>query len=184
MGEIIYPNPVKLIFSVISSKEKYFEDAFNCLRSFFGKIDLMSPYQEFDFTDYYKQEMGGNLKQILISFDKLIKPERLAQIKIDSNQLEISLSNLNKNTDSKKINRSINLDPGYITLSKFILASTKNGPARIYLDNGIYAEITLRYIKKSFRAMQWTYRNYSTDLYIDFLNKLREEYKKQLDNIR
>lgn len=184
MGDIFYSNPVKLIFSIISSKEEYFLEATQCLADIFGNIDLESQYQAFDFTDYYRNEMGENLKQKLVSFEKLILPDRLSQIKINSNQLEFSLSSSDhQNKGSHKINRKVNFDPGYITLSKFILASTKNGPARIYLKQGIYAEITLRFFKKSFHALEWTYQNYQTDLYINFLNRAREKYKKQLNKL-
>lgn len=184
MGQIIYPKPVKLIFSVISAQEKMFIEAKNCLTNIFGNIDMESSYQSFNFTDYYKNEMGDQLKQKLISFKKLILPDQLSQIKNNSNTLELSLSTEDtQNNSVKEIKRKVNFDPGYLTLSKFILASTKDGPARIYLIQGIYAEITLRFVKKSFRPLEWTYRNYQTDSYIGFLNEAREEYKKQFKKL-
>ena len=41
--------------------------------------------------------------------------------------------------------RPLNLDPGYLTLGKLVLASTKDFAHRIYLGRGIYAEMTLFY---------------------------------------
>lgn len=181
MGKIIYPNPVKLVFSIISAQEKLFYKAQNFLANYFGEIDLESDFQPFDFTNYYQEEMGKGLKQKLISFKKLILPIRLTQVKVDSNKWEFLLSINDKISNiaiGKK--RIVNLDPGYLSLNKFILASTKNGPARIYLDKGIYAEITLRYVNSSYRPLKWTYKNYQTELYISFLNKVREKYKKQI----
>ncbi len=181
MGKIIYPNPVKLIFSIISAEEKMFLTAQKFLVSIFGNIDQESDFQLFDFTSYYREEMGEGLKQKLVSFEKLILPNRLIQIKVDSNQWEFLLSLDNHSLKSfVKKKRKINFDPGYLTLDKFILASTKNGPARIYLDKGIYAEVTLRFISGSYRPLEWTYQNYQTELYISFLNKVREKYKKQI----
>jgi len=181
MGQIIYPQPVKLIFSIISPEEEMFLEARNSLVKFFGKIDMESEYQLFNFTEYYKNEMGDSLKQKIFSFEKLIPPDRLSEIKNNSNKLEwkLSMPRNFRDTDIEK-KRKVNFDPGYLTLGKFILASTKNGAARIYLKEGIYAEITLRFVNKSFRPLEWTYRNYQTDLYIDFLNKVREKYKKQI----
>jgi hypothetical protein len=181
MGEIIHPRPVKLIFSIISGEEQMFIGAKKTLVKNFGRIDMESEYQPFNFTEYYKKEMGDSLKQKMFSFEKLILPDRLSEIKNNSNELEwkLSMPRNFKNTDIEK-KRKVNFDPGYLTLGKFILASTKNGAARIYLKEGIYAEITLRFVNKSFRPLEWTYRNYQTDLYIDFLNKVREKYKKQL----
>lgn len=181
MGKIIYPKPVKLLFSIICAQEKMFTEAISHLSSIYGKIDMESSFQAFDFTDYYKNEMGDHLMQMLISFEKLTLPGKLSQIKNDSNQSELILSTENtQNKTVKEIKRRINFDPGYLTLNKFILASTKNGPTRIYLKQGIYAEITLCFVNKSFRPLEWTYRNYQTDLYISFLNQVREKYKKQL----
>lgn len=183
MGKIVYPKPVKLIFSIISAKDKLFFRAKDLLMTSFGEIDMESDFQLFDYTSYYREEMGEGLRQKLVSFGKLIFPDQLAQIKLESNKWEFLCSS---DTVSVSIlsakKREVNLDPGYLTLNKFILASTKNGPARIYLKDGIYAEITLRFIKKTFRPLEWTYQNYQSELYIVFLNKVREEYKKQIRN--
>ena len=147
----------------------------------FGEVDIESNDQPFNFTDYYKEEIGENIIQKLLSFSTLIRQDELAEIKIITNDLENN--NIDKNT---KINvthhkRKINLDPGYIILDKYILASTKNGPSRIYLDQGIYAEITLRFINKTFVPCdEYTYPNYKTSEYIDFLNSVRLKYKLQL----
>ncbi len=181
MGRITYPGPVKLIFSMISAHDELFLEAKSLLTHLFGKIDMESGYQEFGYTTYYEEEMGAGLKQKLVSFAQLIIPERLGQIKHESNCLELELSReRNQNIPVQDIRRKINFDPGYLTLSKFILASTKNGPARIYLKKGIYAEITLRFMNKSFRPLEWTYRNYQTDGMISYLNLVREEYRKQI----
>ena len=146
----------------------------------FGEVDIESNTQPFNFTDYYEEEFGENLIQKLFSFCTLIRQDELAEIKIITNDLE-------NNTIDKKIKknmirhkRKINLDPGYITLDKYILASTKNGPSRIYLNQGIYAEITLRFINKSFVPCEYTYPNYKTNDYINFLNSVRLKYKLQL----
>jgi hypothetical protein len=182
MGEITYPKPAKLIISIISSREELFSEGEKHLINIFGSIDMESEYQSFDFTDYYKNEMGTYLKQKLVSFEKLIIPDKISQIKCDCNALELQLS-FDKDNNAKRKSRKVNFDPGYLTLGKFVLASTKNGAARIYLKQGIYAEITLRYVRKSFRPLEWTYKNYKTDLFINFLNKVREKYKVQLKEI-
>ncbi|KUK66252.1 MAG: hypothetical protein XD85_0336, partial [Parcubacteria bacterium 34_609] len=133
MGKIQYPNPAKLIFSIISNQDKLFWETKKFLVDFFGEIDLESEYQVFNFTNYYRDEMGNQLKQKLITFERLILPDRLSQIKCDSNKWEFLLSIGNNSFAKEEIKRRVNLDPGYLTLHKFILASTKNGPARIYL---------------------------------------------------
>ena len=76
--------------------------------------------------------------------------------------------------------RQINLDPGYIDLSKLVLATTKNHQHRLYLGQGIFAEVTLRFVRKSFRPWEWTYPDYRTDHYIRFFNQVRQTYLEQL----
>ena len=147
----------------------------------FGEVDIESNTQSFNFTDYYEEEFGKNLMQKLFSFSTLIRQDELIEIKIITNDLENNDidKNIKKNITHHK--RKINLDPGYITLNKYILASTKNGPSRIYLNQGIYAEITLRFINKSFVPCdEYTYPNYKTNEYINFLNSVRQKYKIQL----
>jgi len=137
----------------------------------FGEVDIESNTQPFNFTDYYEEEFGENLMQKLFSFSTLIRQDELAEIKIITNSIENNMAHHK---------RKINLDPGYITLNKYILASTKNGPSRIYLNQGIYAEITLRFINKSFVSCEYTYPNYKTYEYINFLTSVRQKYKLQL----
>ncbi len=185
MGKIICPNPVKLIFSIISAEDKLFYESKCLLMEHFGNIDMESDYQPFDYTSYYRNEMGDNLKQILISFEELFLPDQITQIKLKSNKWEYLFceNEYNSNQPIEK-QRRVNFDPGYIALDKFILASTKNGPARIYICQGIYAEITLRFVNGTFCPIDWTYPNYKTESYICFLNKVRDKYKKQIKTLK
>jgi hypothetical protein len=180
VGKIFLPKPAKLIISMFTSDKSLFNLYKKKLIKKFGKVDIESNAQPFNFTDYYKEEIGENLIQKLFSFSTLIRQDELAEIKIITNDLENNNidKNIKKNTIHHK--RKINLDPGYIILDKYILASTKNGPSRIYLNQGIYAEITLRFINKSFVPCEYTYPNYKTNEYINFLNSVRLKYKLQL----
>jgi hypothetical protein len=172
MGEIKIPNNVKLIVGMISCSVNIFKNAEKKLKLKFGKIDFESEVLPFNHTDYYKKEFGENLLRKFLSFEKLIKPDELYNIKIFTNKLEKKTSIENK--------RRINLDPGYISLSKLILASTKDYYHRIYIKSGIYAEVTLHYKNKTFNSFQWTYPDYKTKEYIEIFNKIREIYHNQI----
>jgi len=180
VGKLFLPKPAKLIISMFTSDKRQFSLYKEKLIKKFGEVDIESSVQPFDFTDYYEKEFGEKLIQKLFSFSILIRQEELAEIKRITNDLESNFGkkNIKKNMSCHK--RKINLDPGYITLDKYILASTKNGPSRIYLNQGIYAEITLRFINKSFVPCEYTYPNYKTKEYINFLNSVRQKYKLQL----
>ncbi len=174
------PKPAKLIISMFSSDKCLFSLYKEELIKRFGEVDIESNTQPFNFTDYYEEEFGKNLMQKLFSFSTLIRQDELAEIKIITNGIENNFKNENIKNNITHPKRKINLDPGYITLDKYILASTKNGPSRIYLNQGIYAEITLRFINKSFVPCEYTYPNYKTDEYRIFLNSVRQKYKLQL----
>jgi len=180
VGKLFLPKPAKLIISMFTSDKRQFNLYKEELIKKFGEVDIESNTQPFDFTDYYENEFGKKLIQELFSFSTLIRQDELAEIKRITNDLESNFGkeNIKKNMPANK--RKINLDPGYITLDKYILASTKNGPSRIYLNRGIYAEITLRFINKSFVPCKYTYPNYKTNEYINFLNSVRQKYKLQL----
>ena len=72
--------------------------------------------------------------------------------------------------------RPLNLDPGYVTDAKLVLASTKNHAHRIYLDSGIYAEVTLYYQGRQWKHWNWTYPDYRRSDYYEFFTSCREYY--------
>jgi len=174
VGRIKKHPPVKLIVGFIFKEESVLQKAKNFLKRKFGEIDYASQALAFRHTDYYEKEFGKGLKKRLISFKKLIRPESLASIKIDANKIEQKLSH--------KGLRLINIDPGYLDMAKLVLASTKNYRHRIYLNQGIYAEITLFYENAGFHTWDWTYPDYRTAEYIAIIEHLRERYAAQIKN--
>jgi hypothetical protein len=172
MGLIKKPHAVKLIIGFIFQDETILAQAQKTLTQYFGQIDFESQILPFTKTDYYQKEFGGGLKRKFISFKKLILPSRIAKIKNITNRLE------ERSSQDKK--RRINIDPGYLDMAKLLLASTKDYKHRIYLDCGIYAEITLYYQKNSFKSWEWTYRDYATGEYISIFNTIRELYAAQI----
>ena len=174
MGRINKHQPVKLVIGFIFREESTLDKTKNILRKGFGKIDYESQALAFTHTDYYETEFGKNLKRKFISFQNLIQPQNLTKIKITTNAIEKKLS--------RNGLRLINIDPGYLDTAKLILASIKDYKHRIYLDKGIYAEITLFYQNKSFTSWEWTYPDYKSYDYIRIFNQIREIYAKQIKN--
>lgn len=166
------PTRVKLIVGLISPHESKFSEASKLLEQKYGPIDLKSPLMGFTHTNYYEKEFGSGLKRIFLSFKKLTGIKNLYKSKLDTQKIEKRLS-LN-------LKRRVNIDPGYITLGKLVLFTTKDYSHRIYLNKGVYAEVTLKFEGNSFRPWPWTYPDYRTNEYIEFFNKVREIYKTQL----
>lgn len=159
---------VKLICGFIFNDLKYVTLAKKILIKKFGPLDFESEDIKFDYTNYYEKELGINLTRKFVSFKKLINPDKLSVIKLFTNSLEDKLS-----FDKK---RTINIDPGYLDLAKLVLATTKDFSHRIYLNKGIFAEITLTYQNKTFNPHPLTYPDYATPKYIQIFNKIREDY--------
>jgi len=136
------------------------------------EIDLQSEIIKFDFSNYYNEEMGEELYRYWISFSPSVQLSDLHKLKILSNEIE-------KKYFSENANRKVNLDPGYVDGSKLVLFSTKNYSHRVYIGEGIFAEVTLLYKHKQFHALDWTYPDYKTQTAIEFFSKVREVYNKE-----
>lgn len=172
MGKKMISLPVKLITAIYSSDLGLLNTVEDKLIEKYGPIDLKSEIFDFNYTDYYQKEMGRGLKKIFISFEKLIEPELLPDIKILTNQIESHHLKDNK--------RQVNIDPGYLTHAKLVLASTKDFTHRIYIGKGIYAEVTLYYQDKYYRSWQWTYPDYKSEISLSFFQKVRSAYDKNI----
>lgn len=175
MGNISLPEQVKLFIGIIAASDNLLSNLETALETRWGKIDFKSPVIPFNFTSYYEKEMGADLLRRWISFDKLISPDQLANIKIISNGIESQFKSSDK--------RQVNVDPGYLTQAKVVLASTKDFSHRIYLSQGIYAEVTMIYKHNNFVFLPWTYPDYQCDTSITFLKSVRELYQAQLKKI-
>jgi hypothetical protein len=166
------PAPAKLIIGLILKEKKRILATTEALVSAFGPVDLASPWLSFDFTTYYESEMGTPLVRRLLSFEALIEQSALTEIKQITNDLE------KKWSDNEK--RRINLDPGYLLAERFVLATGKNYSHRIYIGQGIYADLTLIYEKGEYRALPWTYPGYRQPDIQRYLRQVRSKYRYDL----
>ena len=161
---------VVLTASVFSSMPKAIELACAHLSRAWTPPLLVSDYLPFNETVYYADTMGNDLQIQLMLFDQLIDPIELAQVKLRTNDLENMLT---KELDCKVI-RPVNIDPGYITIDQFVLATTKKASHRIYIGSGIYGEVTLRYHHGGWQNEYWTYPNYRRQDHKNFFSLCRQ----------
>jgi hypothetical protein len=178
MGAIRSPRPVNLICGLISNDPDLMARAVHILCKCYGPTDGQSELWPFDATDYYEAEMGADLKRRFVSFEQLVDPGRIAAVKIETNETEARICH---DCGLMPDQRPINLDPGYVELSKLVLATTKNGSHRVYLRDGIYAESTLHYRTGQWTAWPWTYADYAAGHYHAFFEQVRCRYKAKLD---
>jgi hypothetical protein len=166
------PKPAKLFLSLISASQDFIAAALSKLSNKYGTLDFVSEVLPFDYTDYYYAELGQPLVRRFASFVRLIEQEDLARIKVQTNLLEAEMS--------REGNRTVNIDPGYLLAERLVLASGKNYAHRIYLSQGIYADLTLVYQDKDYRPLTWTYPDYAEPKVRNWLRSLREKYLLQL----
>lgn len=176
MGQPTFPRPVKLLIALLSADAVLFAEAEEDLTTIYGPIDFASEVFPWNMTEYYREEMGENLLRKFIAFERLIPPEDLVRIKLETNRKERALSGAASDDEPRRIN----LDPGYIDETKLVLASTKDQAHRLYLSQGIYAEVTLLYHHKAFHPFLYTYEDYRWPQTQEFLQKVRKRYLAQV----
>jgi hypothetical protein len=174
MGIIRETKPVKLFVGIITSLPELIATVEDRLAEACGPIDVRSEVFPFDATHYYDREMGHPLRRRFVGFRSLIAPGEIAALKIRTNELEAALAR-----DRTAVARPANLDPGYLEESKIVLASTKNYYHRIYVSDGIYAEVTLYWRDKSWHSLPWTFPDYRGGRYDGFFTELRRIYRSQ-----
>ena len=172
MLDLHFPLPVKFICAFIYTTESIYQDTKKYLERKFGPIDFESEKIDFTFTEYYYPEMGKSLSRRFISFRKLRKPEQFVNIKLYCVKLEKKFA--------VNLHRRVNIDPGYINEAKLVLTTTKDFAHRIYLDKGIYAEVTLSYLKNYFSESPTTFPDYRTPQYKEIFLNIRKLYRQQI----
>lgn len=170
MGQIYEPLPVLFILAVTSRYESALRWARTQSELRYGPLLLVSDPFAFTETAYYAATMGSELKKQFLAFERLMDPAELPAIKCQTNEWESLYAASGQHPEP----RPLNLDPGYLTPAKLVLASTKDHAHRIYLREGIHAEITLVYRQRKWQPLEWTYPDYRRDDYHEFFTRCRE----------
>ncbi len=175
MGNVAYPPKALRVVAAFSRHDAALDWTRQWTIDQWGPVVLESPRFDFAETSYYEPTMGTGLKKTFFALERLMDPTQLVTDKLLTNQGETEYAAMGGHEES----RPLNLDPGYLTDSKFLLATTKDHAHRIYLGQGIYAEITLRYYQKRWQPWEWTYPDYCRDDFIAFFDACREVYRQQ-----
>ncbi|MGD2030055.1 MAG: DUF4416 family protein [Desulfobacterales bacterium] len=162
------PTPAKLVIGFFLKEKNLAISVVKALIEKFGPVDIVSSWAPFNFTTYYETEMGRPLFRRMLAFETLIKQSALSEIKRITNDLELEYLKHSK--------RRVNLDPGYLLRERFVLATGKNYSHRIYIGQGIYADLTLIYTKGRFIKLPWTYPDYAQQNMLNYLERVRNKY--------
>lgn len=167
---------VKLIAAILYQTDEALSEVYQLLEKGFSPIDIKGSYFPFQVSDYYEPEMGPNLKRGIISFEELIHPGKLAESKLKSRELEQLLADAG--------NRRVNIDIGYLDIYKVVLASFKGRSNKIYMSDGIWADIVLVFEKGDFSTLNWGFPDFKSGIYNETFLAIRNRYKDQLREIR
>ncbi len=170
------PLPVLRFAGIIAGNDAMLAAARQHLSQCYGPMDDQSEIIDFNFTAYYEDQMGTGLLRQWVRFATLCEPQLLAQCKLETNRAEVLLAGQFPGAAP----RPINIDPGYVSRTKVILATTKDHSHRVYLGEGIFAEVTLHWTATGWAPWPWTYADYRTPTAQEFFLRCREAYVKQL----
>lgn len=186
MMELCEPGPALVVLSVLSRDvDGHLTSLAPELCARLGPLAWRGGLHPFDHTAYYEPEMGGPLFRRLVAFETLVPQDALPGIKRFVHALEkdcaIRLGQPGR--------RPVNLDPGLLTLERFVLASSKPFAHRVYLGQGVWANLELIYrLTKpgkpgkggDFTPLPWSFPDYAGELLRAELRTLREELRKRL----
>jgi len=161
-------DPVKLVIGVLWADPTTLSEATTLLIQNWGEIDFTGPDHLFDITDYYEPEMGKDLRRRLLSFRNLVPPDSLVEAKHKCNAIEDRLAG--------PCGRLVNLDVGYLDHNKIVLASFKGAGQKIYMKNGVWADLVARYRTGRYMPFEWTFPDFRDGRYDPELIQMRQAY--------
>lgn len=174
MSKSIKQSKAALIIALMYHEDEIYNNTLNELINNFGNTKIIGEEYLFSHSIYYADEMGEDLKKRFIVFENMIERDYIVEVKKTTDEIE------KKYLDSNN-NRKINIDPAILTLENFVLVTNKNFTHRIYLKDGVFADLTLIYKKKKgYTELPWTYADYSSDETKNFLKKIRELFYNKL----
>lgn len=181
MGQLYPPLPVLPLICAFSQHPAALDWVERRAIEKWGPVALASPRFEFAETNYYEATMGSGIRKCFWVFERLADPGELAEWKLLSNRWEEELAREPSLAGLEAgVSRPVNIDPGYITTAKLVLASTKDHAHRIYLAQGIFAEITLMYRHRAWESHEWTFPDYRRADYQEFFGAARTYFKSQV----
>lgn len=170
------PPPTLQLVAIFSRHESALAWARQAVVAAWGATWIESPCFDHGETTYYEASMGTGLRKQFLILQRAYDPAELAQSKLESNSWEDHLANVGDYPES----RPVNIDPGYLTMTKLVLASAKDRAHRIYLSQGIYGEECLYFLDRRWQARPWTYPDYRRDDFQEFFVAARELLKKRI----
>jgi len=172
--------PVVRFCAIITRHPSAKQWAIHRLADQWGSATVRSSEIPFEAGGYYTPSMGSGLQKTLVASAGFVDPGGLADWKHATNQWEQDYIAASEHEEE----RPLNLDPGYMTQAKLVLATTKDRDHRLYLRDGMFAEVTLTYVGKAWQHHRWSYPSYRTEEVAQFANGCRQSLRQHLRETR
>ncbi len=131
-----------------------------------GRVVFISEPLEFNWTQYYRDELGDRPVRTIVAYDVLGDTSQLPEIKRTTCRLEVSLARPGGR-------REVNIDPGFLGEHQLILASTKARGHRLHIGRGIYGDLMLLRGAEGYEPLPWTYPDYASTEMRTLFDRLR-----------
>jgi hypothetical protein len=180
VANVRFVEPVVRFCAVITRHEQAHTWAIQQLARHWGAVQIVSAAIPFEAGGYYTASMGSDLLKTLVAFDGFVDPATLADWKHQTNHWEQCYADQAVHPES----RPLNLDPGYVTQAKLVLVTTKDRDHRLYLRDGMFAEVTLTYVGKAWHHHRWSYPSYRSEQVAWFASQCRQRLRAYLQQQR
>jgi hypothetical protein len=135
------------------------------LKPLWGEPEHISGPVPFTRTDYYR-DIAPCLARRFICFKGLVAAGALPDLKRSAIEVEAE----------SRTPRIVNIDPGYVDGARLVLASTKDHAHRVYLRDGIFAEVTMRFRFGRWVPFDYTFPDFASGVYDEFLSAARASW--------
>lgn len=176
MGTPTVAAPVKRIVGVLVASLPLLDEVVDAVAASVAPVELASAPEAWTVSRYYTRELGPNIWRQYLALRGVMPADALAALKLETNRLEDHWRDGGA--------RRVNLDPGYVSVTTLVLASTKPAAHRVYLGGGIYAEATLSFVNGSFTPWPYTYADYAAPASLAFFNQVRARYRAETAAVR
>ena len=181
MGLVKQPPPSVRFAAVFSHSQEVLARVWPRLEAVWGPVAVLGTAFHFVESEYYLKTMSPGATHLCKQLGVFVTPYdpgQLAQDKLQSNAWEEEWGREWGVGEGSL--RLVNIDPGYMSMTKLVLASTKNREHRLYLHSGIYAEVTLAFRDQRWQAFPWTYADYQRQDGLEYLTRAREWFTRKV----
>ena len=171
-----FHEPVKPFIGVITGHPDLMKELRPHLKRKWGEIDVESSLFPLPRETPHDEDLGPDLYRKLFSFRTLMAPDRL----VDAKTWAVSVESRSAWKRLTPATRPLDIDPGYLTLSKIVLASAFDRSHRIALGNGVHAEVLMHWGSRVYTPREWTTPDFRTRPVARFFCQARERLKDQI----